>query len=62
MMEHLAATRSLAELKELFEGTLNVYQKKALEEEWWPPSAPIDLHMRLKEAGAREFENELYRE
>ena len=62
MMEHLAATKSLAELKEIFEGVLNAYKKKALEEQWWPPSAPIDLHLRLKEAGARDFENELYQE
>jgi len=61
-IEHLAATRSLSELKDLFDSTLDSYQKKASDEYWWPPSAPIDLHFRLKERAAEDHPDELYKE
>ena len=66
-MEHLAATRSLKELQDVFYGSIEGYKDKvanseANDELWWPPSAPLDLHQRLKESAAREFTEELYKE
>ena len=61
-LEHLAATRSLAELREVFNDLLEIYKERARSEMWWPPSAPIDLHMRLKEVGAQDFTEVLYGE
>ena len=48
-MEHLAATRSLKELQDVFYGSIEGYKDKvanseANDELWWPPSAPLDLH------------------
>ena len=61
-IEHLAATRSLSDLQEVFEGTIDAYLKSANEEMFWPPAAPIDLHQRLRETAADKFSDVLYSE
>ena len=43
-LEHLAATRTLSELREIFFGVLSQYKTRATSENWWPPKAPLDLH------------------
>ena len=59
-MEHLAATCSLSDLRHIFDESLDLYLKRALEQEWWPPQFPLDLHNRLKEVVAEHFAEEIY--
>ena len=60
MIEHIAASMELDELKQIFAESLNEYKARAVNRHWNPAYAPIDVHNRLREVAAEKFANELY--
>jgi hypothetical protein len=51
-LEHLSATLSLNELREIFASLLDHYREVSSVKGWIPPMYPIDMHYSLKALGA----------
>ena len=60
MIEQMAATMELDQLKQMFAEGLAEYKVRAVNRSWYPSFAPIDVHNRLREVAADVFMNELY--
>jgi hypothetical protein len=61
-LEHIAATRSLQELREIFEIMVQDYKEKARMQRWIPATDPIDVHFSLRNMSTLKFKEELYTE
>lgn len=61
-MEHIAATRSLEDLRMQFDKALDEFRLRANEEDWNAVYTEEDLGKRLKEIAAEIFEEGIYRE
>ena len=60
MIEQIAASLELDQLRQIFEDSLKEYKERAVNEQWNPSDAPIDVHNRLREVAAEVFSQELY--
>lgn len=59
-IERLAANLELEQLRHMLHESLNEYKERAEERRWYPATAPIDVHNRLKEVASDLFREELY--
>ena len=55
MIEHLAASLELDELRQMFNESLIAYKERAVNEMENPAYAPIDVHNRLREVASNKF-------
>ena len=60
VLESLAANLELDQLKHILNESLNEYRERAADRHWFPSTAPIDVHNRLREVAADLFTTELY--
>ena len=60
VMESLAANLELEHLKHILHESLDEYRERAAGRHWFPSTAPIDVHNRLREVAADLYKNELY--
>ena len=59
-IESLAANLELDQLKHMLHESLDEYSERAEGRHWFPSSAPIDIHNRLREVAADLYKEELY--